>query len=208
MGQSSYEKIYKALYNTKQVQALLESVHEKIVNAHVFDVEFTLHRPEKTGDQARAAARFKVRLPTGTGSTENGQVWISLGIDKRAVVPIVDELFGVKGGVPTYFCRKDVVTGEKYHKSAGSFPDWLDTELRSQFKAEIEAAQARILEEVRDWQGSELVARKQREFLVSSAMEDIKKVLAGYDHLGKDVLKSALDEFLVHSVFEYMDDMD
>lgn len=207
MGQSSYDKIYEAMWLTKQVQSLVvDSFKEKLGKSHVVDVSFFLKKPEVIGKPAQATPRFKVMLPNGTVSTEDGRVWIGIDIDKSVARHIVEQLFGVKGGVPTYFCKKDVVLGDKTHKRAISFREWLDSKIRMSFRAEILETEARIQAEVQDWLASELVARRQREFLVKSAMADIKMTLAAYDHLGKDVIKNALEEFLVHSVFEYADD--
>ena len=202
MSESSYEKVYKRIAATRQCKALLAGLSDQIEAIHVQDVEFTLHRPDELGKPADAIPVFKVSTPGGPSSTTNGQVYLELGnvLGERKLKPLIDEVFGVVGGVPTYFCRKSVVDGSEYRKGTISFSSWLVRRIGSQHSDVIEQARARVLEEVRDWQSSELVARKQREFLVKCAVEDIKKALSSFSFLGKDVLKAAIDEFVVHEI--------
>lgn len=207
MSESSYEKVYQRIFDTKQCKALIENIPRQIEEVHVVDVDFTLSRPDELGQPAVAVPSFKVKIPGGAVSTTNGQIYLELGniLGESQIRPLIDEVFGVKGGVPTYFCRKDVVNGRTYRSGTVSFSSWLIRRVGSQHATAIEQARTRVLEQVRDWQASEMVIRKQREFLVKSATDDIKKSLASYQHLGQDVLKAALEEFLIHDVFEFGD---
>ena len=203
MSESSYEKVYKRIADTKQCKALLADLPRQIEDVHVVDVEFTLHRPDELGRPAEAIPSFKVKGPGGgLFGTTNGQIYLELQVilGERKLRPLIDEVFGRTGGVPTYFCRKTVVDGSEYRKGTMSFSSWLIRRIGNTHAAVIEQARTRVLEEVRDWQASELVVRKQREFLVKCAVEDIKKALSSFSFLGKDVLKAAIDEFVVHEI--------
>jgi hypothetical protein len=203
MGQSSYEKIYEALAATKQCKALVAAIPEKFAQVRVTGVEFTLKRPNEFGQPAEAIPHYKVVGPNGyVLNTQDGHVWLSVSIlvNDEVLAPLVNEVFGVKGGVPTYFCNKEVVLGKKNRRDTDSFGDWLCRRVRSQFEQDILSAQKRVQEQVRQMAASEETAQLGREFLVRCAVDDIKKALGAYDHLGKEVLSEAIDEFLVHSI--------
>jgi hypothetical protein len=193
-GESSYDKVYQRIFATKQCKDLLAGIPRRIEEIHVVDVSFALQRPEEIGKPAVATPQFKVKGPDGEFNTTNGQIYLELGgiLSESKLRPLISEVFGVPGGVPTYFCRKGVVDGSDYRKGTASFSSWLVHRLGSTHDAAIATAKTRVLEQVRDWQASEHVAKKQREFLVANAVADIKKSLASYQHLGQDVLKSAL----------------
>jgi hypothetical protein len=199
---SSYEKVYERIFASRQCRALLASIADKLDAVHISDVYFTLNRPDEIGQPATATPQFKVVLPTGTVHTSNGSIWIDPGPGGKAARELVEMLFKQPNGVPTYFCNKDVVLGDKARKGTDSFPEWLHAKTRSMFEEQMEAVRVRIAEEYQDWSGSEYVERKRREFMVASAIEDIKRALGAYDHLGKAVLKEAIDEYLVHSIVE------
>ena len=204
MGCSSYDKVYERMADTKTVKALLAEIPLKLNDVHVLGVDFTLRRPDAIGRPATATPSFNVKVPGGVVHTENGQVYLDLGntITEKSTNAIVEELFGKPGGVPTYFCRKSVVLGEDYRKGTHSFAAWLRSSMRDKFDEDFARAQERVKEEVCDWKSSELVARLQREFLVKNAIEDIKMALGAYDHLGKEVLKDAIDLYLCHAITE------
>jgi hypothetical protein len=207
-GESSYDKVYQRIFATKQCKDLLADIPRRIEEIHVVDVSFALQRPEEIGKPAVATPQFKVKGPDGEFNTTNGQIYLELGgtlghiLSESKLRPLISEVFGVPGGVPTYFCRKGVVDGSDYRKGTASFSHWLVHRLGSTHDAAIATAKTRVLEQVRDWQASEHVAKKQREFLVKCAVDDISKALGAYDHLGKEVLKQAVDLYLVHSITE------
>lgn len=200
MGESSYEKVYERMFAHRQCKALIAAIPAKLEQVHIVDVDFYLIRPDEVGKPARAEPRFLVPTPSGTVRTDNGGVWIDLGLGGQVAKDLAASLFGQKDGVPTYFCRKEVVLGVESRKKTDSFPEWLNNKVRNMFEDAVKDVQARIQEEYRDWIGSEYVERKRREFMVKSAIEDIKRALGAYDHLGKDVLKEAIDEYLVHDI--------
>jgi len=203
-GKSSYDKVYERIFATKQCKALLATLPEKLNGIHVIDVDFTLQRPEEIGRPAVATPQYKVKSVDGVFNTTNGQIYLEIEnfLSESKLRPLIHEVFGVKGGVPTYFCRKGVVDGSDRRKGTRSFSDWLVRQLGNTHDAAIASAKQRVMEQVRDWQASELVATRQREFLVKCAVDDIKKALGAYDHLGKEVLAAAIDEYLVHSITE------
>lgn len=203
MGQSSYEKIYEALAATKQCKALVASISEKFAQVRVTGVEFSLKRPNEFGLPAEAIPQYKVVGPNGAVfNTQDGHIWISVStlVNDETIAPLVNEVFGVKGGVPTYFCNKEVVLGRKNRRDTDSFGDWLCRRVRSQFEQDVANAQKRVQEQVRQMAADPETARLGREFLVQCAIKDIKQALSAYDHLGKEVLSEAIDEFLVHSI--------
>ncbi len=203
MGQSSYEKIYEALAVTKQCKELVASIPEKFAQVRVTGVEFGLKRPNEFGLPAEAIPHYKIVGPNGAVfNTQDGHIWISVStlVNDETIAPLVNEVFGVKGGVPTYFCNKEVVLGRKNRRDTDSFGDWLCRRVRSQFEQDVANAQKRVQEQVRQMAADPETARLGREFLVQCAIKDIKQALSAYDHLGKEVLSEAIDEFLVHSI--------
>lgn len=202
MGKTSYEKVYEALAFTKECQWVLDDIRQEIFDTHITDVVFNMVRPDILGEQAKLETYYNVKMPRGcTRSTRDGKIWMSLSINKSHVSHIVERHFGVD--VPTYNCSKQVVIGEKYRRGTQCFSEWLETKVRLDFEDIIQEAHMRIEDQYNDWSRSELVAKRQREFFAECAARDIKKALAMYEHLGTEVLRDAVNEFLVHSVFEF-----
>lgn len=208
MGESSYDKICSRMAEHKKVQEFLATIPEKLAAARVVRVDFVLERPEEVGKPARAVPKCIVEVNGSTNSTPDGRVWIALStfITDGAVRPLIDELFGQPGGVPTYFCKKEILTGEKYDRRRNSFAEWLRANMVDQYRDLIAHTVERLAEEAKTALASEENVAKSREFLVRAACEDIKKALASYSHLGSEVLKAAVDEYLVHSIFEFETD--
>jgi hypothetical protein len=202
MGKTSYEKIYEALLSTQDCQDFVDNIRREIIDTHIFDIEISMIRPETLGDRARLETYYNVKMPLGRqGATRDGKIWMSISINKSHVRYIIERHFGVD--VSTYNCRKDVVIGERYRKGTECFYEWLQQRIQQDFADIIDEAKSRIENQYYDWRDSELVARRQREFFSECAAKDIKKALAMYEHLGTEVLKDAVNEFLVHSVFEF-----
>lgn len=204
MADSSYEKVYQRIHETKQCKALLASIPPQIEDIHVIDVEFRLSRPDELGQPATAYSMFKVRVPGGEIRTTDGSVSFDMSslLGESRLRPLIEEVFGMPGGVPTYFCRKSVVNGRDYRKGTRSFSDWLIRQVGSRYEEALAKARKRVEQEVAEWKVSDHVLTKQRDFLVQCAIGDIKKALSAYDHLGKEVLKDAIDEYICHSITE------
>jgi hypothetical protein len=205
MAESSYIKVYERLASCADGRALAAKIAERIASLRVADVEFVLARPDKLGEPARAVPRFVVASSLGPHcKVENSSFWLEVDAfaARAEVKAVIDANFGVKGRVPTYFCRKDVVLGDDSRRGTLSFYSWWTRKLGENHDASIEAAKARVGAQIREMAASEEVQAKGRAFLVEQAVRDIKLALSAYDHLGKEVLKEAIDEYLIHSITE------
>jgi len=206
MAESSYDKVSRLISETAEGRAVMAKARERMATLRVTDVMFQLARPEKLGDPARATPRFVVGNCDGElTKTENGSIWLngSSFVMQRECKQAVEATFGIK--VKTYFIRKDVLLGDTRRRGTNDFHNWMSSRFSELHGQEMEAVKTRILEQVRDMRASGDLVAREHEFLARCAVDDIKKALASYKHLGEAVLKQAVQEFLVDDVFEYCD---
>ena len=203
MGESSYIKIYAALEKTSECRALEQTLLRRIDSLAVTRVEWLLVRPSAIGVAADALPRFVVETCDGEFSKTTGpDLWI--GADRfvaySEVREVVKATFGVKGKVPTYFCKESTVVDGSGNNE--SFHAWIKRAWSRKHMATTEAAGSCLAVQINRILASEQLQVDKRAFLVQSAIADIKAALGAYDHLGKEVLKEAIDEYIIHSIVD------
>jgi hypothetical protein len=177
---------------------------ERLVTLNVSGVRFKLQTARSVGDKAVALPMAVVSHCDGEyGSTHNGQIWMagSSFLSSQECHDLVRAAFGVT--VKTYFIDKGVLVGNKHRKNTASFYEYAAGMFEKEYAAEMQAAQGRLLKQTQELLESSETVRLGEEFLAQHAVADIKLALAAYAHLGKDILKQAIQEYIVDDVFEF-----
>jgi hypothetical protein len=197
---SSYAKVYEKIYATYDCVQWRAEIKRRLQAASIVDVAFTMNRPEEFGRPATATPRF-IYTTTGNNShTENGSVYFDIS-DHKFADALAKRVFGTKD-IPTFNCNKDVIFGDKRKKDVDSFSQWFYDKTSDEFRDDIHEARERIRSQYQEWVVSDEVAERKKQFILDQAVYDIKMALSAYEHLGKEVLKEALDSYIVHSITE------
>lgn len=139
--------------------------------------------------------------------TSPNNLWLSVDnfFNNKESQVVVGANFGVKGRVATYFCRKTIISGEHSRRGTSSFNSWLSYSLSDKFQPQLVEAKNRVKAQMEEMRWSQAYADAEQAFLAECAIRDIKTALAAYKHLGDDMLKQAIREFLCDDVFEFVD---
>jgi hypothetical protein len=208
MGESSYEKVYRLLAVSLEGRRLEGAVRHGIESTRVSGVSFYLNKSGSLGQPATARPVYTISTDSNPHMMKvesADRVWFdaSAYMSDEAAISVINANFGVKGRVPTYFCKKEVVTGEKYRHGTVSFPKWLSAAFNEKFRSQLTEARNRVEDQISRMKGSKEYADSEREFLTKCAIRDIKAAMAAYRHLGDEALKQAVQEFLCDDVFEF-----
>ena len=115
-------------------------------------------------------------------------------IKESDVVETMMPYFGTKS-CKTYFCKREKVTSEVLSWVRRQIQDE-DIELEKVLLATKERIKLQALEMVADG----TVARCQQSWYEDEAVEKIRNALLAFKDVGPEVIKRALDEFVVHEV--------
>lgn len=200
MGTSSYDQIYARILKHPKMQQFLDSVKRQVDSIQIDRYDFRVEPVKEFGQRAEVTPRFHVSQLDSTTTT--GQVYISRShfITKDEVNDIVRQLFGKPGGVPTYGCSLDVVTGVKTKKYQ-SFYNFVLYTTDSDLEEHFTKAKEKVARDIERLQQTEEFLERKQAFLIRSAIDNIKLVVKSYAFLGNDILKTAIDEFICHDIF-------
>ncbi len=206
MGQSSYDRVYELIMATKEGQTFEALITRRINTLHVDSVEFEVEIHKEPGASAVLNPVFNIKHESDQTSRQYDCCWDILRplrsttgdiIGADEVKAVLNATFGVN--VPTFGCKKEVATGDKYRKHTNTFRDFLNNRYRDR----LSHAKERLTNEIDALIKSEKFAQMKQEAMVKCALRDISAALAAYRHLGKDVLRQAIQEFIIEDVFEY-----
>lgn len=202
-----YEEAYKKLADHPRVKEACAKVREKVREVHVIGYSFEL--VTEPGRNAKTNTTFRIQCPNGEQRVAIGTgLWIPVAVPEAK--QLAEELFGAPGGTPTFFCQKKIAMDggdvKKRHSSGKRwqepFHDWLESRMRDDLSVERHEAELRVRRQMQEMMDDPKFDVERRGFLVRSAVESIGNALAAFSFLGKDVLKQALDEYIVHEITE------
>lgn len=212
---SSYDKIARHLMGTPEAQEYLNEIRQSIERAEIVKYEFGLVRRE--GQPVQARCSFVVRAGTGSGSISKDQHgnWSNLSswsfLHDDALKDIVDRNWKTKR-CPTYNCKKDDAMhgkdtrdGERSVGFYGAMRGAVDAVCREELdsgETRLQRMNRRLHVQAEDVMASEEWKRDEFEYLRGHAVRDIVAVMKNYDFLGKEVLREALDQFVMHQIME------
>lgn len=202
---ASYEKVVKRIQETNACKSLIEKARHRLS---------TLRVEEMTGGITYEGKPFlKFKVVSGTGDSaiirsyehRNAEfnIWgfTDMAYTRDEMRAVVKETFGVPVNqfskrmvVPTYFCKIDKVHDEFQN----SFGDLARQELGNLGNESI----GRIVTECRE----RILSTEAAQVLESTSdrytIEEIKKTLLRFKDSKPEILKQALDEFVVHALTE------
>jgi hypothetical protein len=212
---SSYDKISKHLLHCQDSRDTFRRLEEGLRSPKFVSYEFRLVKEH--GKPVRAVPIFKVDVGIGTISRRIDSETIEVGrLDTWELgnifptTKIVDDNFGTKH-CPTYNCSKDRVAhgGD----NGIGFEEAVRDEIGRQFGNRrdengtvvpglLVEASVSVRQLLVDASSTPEFREAKFEFLRKHAIEDIIEVMSLYDCLGKEVLREALDQFVMHQIME------
>lgn len=200
---SSYTKISRNLVATAEAQELLNDIILGLSEAEIVGYQFFLKKSDDMAD-ARVVYEIKVGSQTTKVDIDDTPKMIPhLGrfIDEKKLEKVIG-LYWKQEKFPTYFCKKNQVL---HGGSRGvGFTRMMMESINSRLDGTdvLEKASNRLLDQKAKLEASEDFQNERAAFLKKNATEDIGKVMKLYNHLGDDVLREALQDFVVNFTLE------
>jgi hypothetical protein len=204
---SSYSKVYKLLLATPDGQALENELVRACDTAKITGVTFDLCAGEK---HPEAAPMFKGKFGPhefSARSITNISLRASAVVSSANCNVICDKRFGKEkqGGVSTFNCSRAVLNHGTWRSRGGhidAFHEWAANKLGEKYAEKIQEAENRLKAELTLMTQSDEFRAARHEALKGYAIDAIVHVMSDYAWLGKEVLKEALDNFIVHDVID------
>lgn len=193
---SSYDTVAGLLMRTSDFDALREKARTALKEAEVAKYEFELGSGDG-GTEVLGFFRASVAgqvLSRRTAERDVQGFWINWSevLSEDELKTVVHSHFGTER-CRTYNCKLDKVLDK--------FPSQVWRKLSEDMDAELKRAQERIKRQMMKHLESSEMARDRQEFRNRIAIEGIKAAIRKFP-VTKEVLKQALDEYIVHEILE------
>ena len=202
MSESSYEKIYARLLQTKTGKEEVERLRSALNSIDVTGYEF---REATEGGKFAAEVTW---ISTGPNYEKKfmkiGDSDVRYGFKGQLIEAdtIVDHHFGRHGDVKTMNCKRDVVTGVKNHEKHDSFKSWFGNQFSGIFESEIKAARERMTAKIQEITASSEFAERKTAFIKDRALDAIRNTMQRYQFLGDQFLSDSIRDYVAYSILE------
>lgn len=204
---SSYDRVFGLLNETDGAQAIRERVRKALENARITEWRFRL---TDEGGKPFVQTTFTTSFGPHFDYFYHGAPVNAVYLDPLAHVEaselkeIVHRHFG--HGVPTFFCRKEVVlkgcSKERGRKSTESYVGWTFDKIREETADAKAEAEKRVLAQAAAIvESAEFKAERQQSLLLE-AKADLVRLMRMYAPLGESFMREAVSEFVVADVLE------
>lgn len=190
----SYRKVMLLIKETPEWKSLVKMAERRLATGRISKVDYNIGY---SGDPfpvfTISIGEDEEEIVTGKATDTyvyTDSVWKSEEVERVVKSVMVDVKPGKKKpDVPSYFCKVDRVAHMMKQDS-------------DQFSIQVSECRARLAEQRKELESSAEFMESMKEARVQHVVEDIKRTLMKHKDLDKDILKRALDEYVIHSIME------
>lgn len=210
-GMTSYERVYRALFETETCKQGWKAAFEAIDSIEITEVKWRL---ELSDSGAKAMASFHLSGGAGVWGESFDQLELAARtfMTEELAREVISKHFGPDKDVKTFNCNESIVRrgGQVSRKTSygreqcyqEDFRDFLVTQFAAEAHEKLRQGTAKVKAAIIAMKGTEEFRKARHEALVEFCKEHISKALMPWHGMEDSVLQDAWDRFICKAIMD------
>jgi hypothetical protein len=206
---TSYERVYRLLFNTSTCKAAWEAALQDLKNCKIEKVGWSL---SQTSDESQAKATFYFtgNFSWREDSLQHAEISAHNFMTSDLAKKVIDVHYGPEKDVKTFNCKASIVKGGgtvnrktdygREQEYQDSFPEWLRDRFTNEAAEEMKATTLRLKQLVAAMKATDEFRQSRQDALVEFCKNDITKALLPWHNMDQQTLQDAWDQFICTAI--------